>query len=65
LITLFISEEMRIIGISSSGGSIENNFYSNINRGKGGRTSFWGWHKSSHDEHHQHEDQPHGGGMKI
>jgi len=56
LITLLISEEMRIIGISSNGGSQENVFYSNTNRGKdrGSKTSFRGRHKSSHG-HHQHE----------
>jgi hypothetical protein len=38
LITLFISEKMKIIGTSSQ----ENVFYSNINRcrGRGGKTSF-------------------------
>jgi hypothetical protein len=42
LITLVISEEMRIVGISSNGGSQESAFYSNINRGRGrgGKTSF-------------------------
>jgi len=42
LITLLISEEMRIVGTSSNGGSQENAFYSNTNRGrgKGGKTSF-------------------------
>ncbi len=50
LITLFINEDMRIVGTSSNGGSQENAFYSNTNRSKsgGGRTSFWGRHKSSH-----------------
>ncbi len=44
LITLLISEEMRIVGTSSNGGSQESAFYSNINRGKGrgGKTSFRG-----------------------
>jgi hypothetical protein len=44
LITLFISEEMRIVGTSSNGGSQENVFYTNINRsrGRGGKTSFRG-----------------------
>ncbi len=44
LITLLISENMRIVGTSSNGGSQENAFYSNINRGKGrgGKTSFRG-----------------------
>ncbi len=42
LITLLISEKMRIIGISSNEGSQENVFYSNTNRGKGrgSKTSF-------------------------
>jgi hypothetical protein len=42
LITLFISEEMRIVGTSSNGGSQESVFYSNYNRGKGrgAKTSF-------------------------
>ncbi len=42
LITLLISEEMRIVGTSSNGGSQESVFYSNTNRGKGrgGKTSF-------------------------
>jgi hypothetical protein len=42
LITLLISEEMRIIGTSFNGGSQENVFYSNFNkgRGRGGKTSF-------------------------
>jgi len=40
LITLFTNEEMRIVRISSNGGSQENVFYSNINRSKGGKTSF-------------------------
>jgi hypothetical protein len=35
LITLFISEEMRIVNTSSNGGSQENVFYSNTNRGRG------------------------------
>ncbi len=63
LIPLLISEDMRIIGTSSNGGSQESVFYSNINRGKGrgGKTSFRGWHKSSHGGHHQHEGQVHGG----
>jgi hypothetical protein len=40
LITLLISEEMRIVGTSSNGGSQENAFYSNTNRGRsrGGKT---------------------------
>jgi hypothetical protein len=42
LITLLISEEMRIVGTSSNGGSQESVFYSNFNkgRGRGGKTSF-------------------------
>jgi hypothetical protein len=42
LIRLLISEEMRIVGTSSNGGSQKNAFYSNTNRGrgKGGKTSF-------------------------
>ncbi len=35
LITLLISEEMRIINTSTNGRSHENAFYSNINRGRG------------------------------
>ncbi len=64
LITLLISEEMRIVGTSSNGGSQENAFYSNTNRGRGrgGKTSFRGQHRSSHGGHHQHEGQVHGGG---
>jgi hypothetical protein len=44
LITLFISEDMRIVGTSSNGGSQESVFYSNSNRSrsKGGKTSFQG-----------------------
>jgi len=44
LITLLISEDMRIVGTSSNGGSQESAFYSNTNRGrgKGGKTSFRG-----------------------
>jgi hypothetical protein len=63
LITLFISEEMRIVGISSNGRSQECVFYSNTNRGRGrgGKTSFWGWDESLHNGHRQHESQPHGG----
>ncbi len=55
---------MRIVGISYNWGSQENPFYSNINtgRGRGGKTSFRGWHGSSHGGHHQHESQLHGGG---
>jgi hypothetical protein len=64
LITLFISEKMRIVSTSSNGGSQENAFYSNTNRGRGrgGKTSFQGRHGSSHGGHHQHESQAHGGG---
>jgi len=66
LITLLISEKMRIVGTSSNGRSQESVFYSNINRGRGrsrgGKTSFRGRHKSSHGGHHQHEGQAHGGG---
>jgi len=44
LITLLVSEELRIVGTSSNGGSQESAFYSNINksRGRGGKTSFRG-----------------------
>ncbi len=57
LIMLFISEEMKIVSISSNGGSEESVFYSNTNTGRnrGGKTSFRSWHKSSHGGHHQHE----------
>jgi len=63
LITLLISEEMRIVG-TSNGGSQESVFYSNTNRsrGRGGKTSFRSRHRSSHGGHHQHEGQVHGGG---
>jgi hypothetical protein len=39
---LFISEEMKIVSISSNGGSEESVFYSNTNTGRnrGGKTSF-------------------------
>jgi hypothetical protein len=61
LITLRISEKMRIVGTSSNGGSQKNVFYSNYNRGrgrgKGGKTSFQVQHGSLHDGHHQHESQ--------
>jgi hypothetical protein len=42
LITLLISEEMRIVGTSSNGGSQESVFFSNSNkgRGRGAKTSF-------------------------
>ncbi len=64
LITLLISEEMGVVGTSSNGGSKENAFYSNSNRGRGTcvKTSFRGQHRSSHGGHHQHEGQSHGGG---
>jgi hypothetical protein len=44
LITVLISEEMRVVGTSSNGGSQESAFYSNSNkgRGKGAKTSFGG-----------------------
>jgi hypothetical protein len=44
LITLLISEEMRIVGTSSNGGSQESAFYSNFNRsgGRRAKTSFRG-----------------------
>ncbi len=65
LITLLRSEEMKIVGTSSNGRSQESALYSNNNRGKGrgGKTSFWSRHGSSHGEHHQHESQAHGGGQ--
>ncbi len=66
LITLLISEEMRVVGTSSNGGSQESVFYSNSNRGRGrgrgAKTSFRGRHGSSHGGNHQHEGQFHGGG---
>jgi len=42
LITLLISEEIKIVSTSSNGGSQESDFYSNTNRGRsrGGKTSF-------------------------
>jgi hypothetical protein len=42
LITLLISEEIRVVGTSSNGGSQESVFYSNFNNGKGRgvKTSF-------------------------
>jgi hypothetical protein len=54
LITLLVSEEMRIVGTSSNGGSQENVFYSNTNRGRGrgGKISFRGRHENSHGGHH-------------
>jgi hypothetical protein len=64
LITLLISEEMRVVGTSSNGGTQENVLYSNSNRGRGrgAKTLFQGRHGSSHGGHHQHEVQTHGGG---
>jgi len=66
LIILFTSEEMKVVGTSSNGGSQENTFYSNTNRGRGrgrgGKTSFRNQHENSHGGHHQHEGQVHGGG---
>jgi len=66
LITLFISEEMRVVGTSSNGGSQESVFYTNSNRGRsrGVKTSFRGQHRSLHGGHHQHEGQSHGGGRR-
>jgi len=57
LITLLISEEMRVVSTSSNGRSQESAFYSNFDRGRsrGAKTSFRGRHKSSHGGHHQHE----------
>jgi len=65
LITLLISEKMKIVGISSNGGSQESVIYSNTNKGKGrgGKTSFRGQYGSSYGGHHQHEGQAHGGGQ--
>jgi hypothetical protein len=42
LITLLISEEMKVVGTSSNGGSQESALYSNSNRGRGrgAKTSF-------------------------
>jgi len=56
LITLLISEKMRIVS-TSNGGSQESAFYSNTNRGRsrGGKTSFQGRQGNSHGGHHQHE----------
>ncbi len=50
MITLLISEKMRIVGTSSNGGSQESVFYSTINKGRsrGGKTSFRGRHRNSH-----------------
>jgi len=65
LITLFISEEMKVVGTSSNGGPQESAFYSNFNRGRsrGAKTSLRGRHGSSHGGDHQHENQSHGGGQ--
>jgi hypothetical protein len=65
LITLLISEDMRVVGTSSNGRSQESAFYSNSNRGRGRgvKTSFRGQHGSLHGGHHQHEGQFHGGGQ--
>jgi len=54
LITQLIIEKMRIVGTSSNGGSQESAFYSNTNRGRGrgGKISFQGRHRSSHGGHH-------------
>ncbi len=48
---------MRIVSISSNGGSQENVLYSNYNRstGKGDKTSFLRRYGNSHGDHHQHE----------
>ncbi len=56
---------MRVARTSSNGGSQENVFYSNFNRGRGrgAKTSFRGRHGSSHGGHHQHEGHFHGGGQ--
>jgi hypothetical protein len=64
LITLLISEEMRVVGTSSNGGSQESVFYSNSNKGKGrsAKTSFRGRHGNSYGGHHQPKGQSHGGG---
>jgi hypothetical protein len=52
LISLLISEKMKIIGTSSNGGSKDNAFYSNISRCRNtsDRTSFRGGHENSHGE---------------
>jgi len=57
---------MRIVGTSFNGGPQESVFYSNTNRSRGrsGKTSFRGRHRSSHGGHHQHEGQAHGGGRR-
>jgi len=50
LITLLMSEKMKIVGTSSNGGSQESVLYSNTNkgRGRGGKTSFQGRRGNSH-----------------
>ncbi len=55
---------MKIVGTSSNERSQEKAFYSNTNkaRGRGAKISFRGRHGSSHNGHHQHESQSHGGG---
>ncbi len=63
LITLLLSEDMRVVSTSSNGGSQESAFYSNFNRGRGAKTSFRGQQGSSHGGHHQHEGESHGGGQ--
>ncbi len=57
---------MKVVGTSSNGGSQESAFYSNSNRGRGRgvKTSLQDRHGSSHDGHHQHEVQTHGGGRR-
>ncbi len=57
LITLLISEEMKVVSTSSNGRPQESAFYSNSNigRGRGAKTSFQGQHGSLHGGHHQHE----------
>ncbi len=64
MITLLISEEMKIVGTSFSGRLKENVFYSNTSKGRArsGRTLFQGQHQSSHGGYHQHDGQLHGGG---
>ncbi len=64
LITLLISEDMKIVGTSSNGGSHESALYSNINRGtnKSGKTSFWGQHGSFAWWTSLTWSQPHGSG---
>ncbi len=57
---------MEIFGTSSIWRSQESVFYSNTSkcRNRGGKTSSWDWHESSHGEHHQHEGQSHEGFCK-